>query len=250
MSLLLSPLAQASGYEGVPLAKAHINLRDTASLQRGAKIFMNYCAGCHSLKYMRYQQLASGLDIVDQNGQVAADIVKNNLIFTDAKILDPIVTAMPAKNAAQWFGIAPPDLSLAVRVRGVNWVYSYLNSFYTDAKRPWGSNNLIYPDVAMPNVLFNLQGEQIPVFKDRIENVNGKMQKIEDINHLILIKPGTMSPAQFDGTVDDVVNFLAFVSEPERNTRIDIGFGVMGFMLLLCLMTYLLKREYWKDITK
>lgn len=228
--------------------KANINLHDKASLQRGAKLYMNHCAGCHSLKYMRYQRMAKDIGIVDSFGDVYQDLVKDNLIFTGAKIGDTIKTAMQEQDAKQWFGVAPPDLSLIARVRGANWIYTYLQSFYVDTKRPWGANNLLLPDTAMPNVLESLQGEQIPIFKKEKLDVLGKEQPVEAISHLALVKQGSMSPEQFKVATNDIVNYLVYVSEPAKLKREALGYWVLGFLIILAVLAYFLKREYWKKI--
>lgn len=137
-----------------------IDLTDPVPLQRGARIYMNYCSGCHGLKLMRYNSLAQGIGIVDESGDILTDVVEKYLIFSNDKITSPMTTALRIEDGQNWFGIAPPDLSLVARSRGPNWLYAYLRSFYRDPMRPWGVNNLIYPDVAMPHVLWQLQGIQ------------------------------------------------------------------------------------------
>lgn len=234
----------------VPLEQANINLKDKASLQRGAKMYINYCLGCHSMTYLRYNRLAQGTGILDAEGNIATDLVKKNLIFSDAKITDTILSAMPDMEAAKWFGKAPPDLTLVARVRGVDWIYTYLKSFYTDEARPFGANNLLFPDVAMPNVLETLQGVQVPIFKGAEEVINGKTKKVKVIAHLALESHGSMTEAQFDSAVNDLVNFLAFAAAPETVRRHHIGYWVIGFLIILAVITYLLKREYWQDIKK
>lgn len=199
-----------------PLEKAPIDSTDLASLQRGAKLFMNYCVGCHSLKYIRYNSMAAGIGIVDSRGKVMDKAVQENLIFSGAKITDPILSGMHKTEGANWFGMAPPDLSLVARSRGVDWLYTYLRSFYKDNKKQWGVNNRVYPDVAMPDVLYNLQQ--------------------------------TMTPKEYDQAVADIVNFLSYVGEPIRETRKRIGIWVLLFLGILFIFAVLLKREYWKDV--
>ncbi len=213
--LLLSGALLASEQK-FPLDKAPIDPTDLVSLQRGAKLFMNYCVGCHSLKYIRYKNMAGGIGIVDSQGKVMEKAVQDNLIFSGAKITDPILTAMQKKEGADWFGIAPPDLSLVARSRGVDWLYTYLRSFYADNKKPWGVNNAVYPDVAMPDVLHNLQQ--------------------------------SLTPEEYDQAVADIVNFLSYVGEPIRETRKRIGIWVLLFLGILLIFAVLLKREYWKDV--
>lgn len=247
--LLLSPMLAVAASEGqVHLDKAPVNLSDQASLQRGAKWFMNYCAGCHSLQYARYKRTAKDIGITDHYGDVLTDLVKDNLIFTGAKIHDHILTAIPANDAKSWFGIVPPDLTLVARVRGSDWLYTYLRSFYKDDKRPWGSNNLLFPDVAMPNVLADLQGEYIPIYRSEVVPYNGTSKTIEVIDHLQLVQDGSLNQQHFDLVVGDIVNFLTYVGEPARLTRYWLGIKVIGFLLLFLVAAYLLKKEYWKDV--
>lgn len=212
------------------------------SLQRGARDFMGYCSGCHSLKYLRYNRLAQDLEIPE-------DLVKANLMFTSDKPGDHIISAMPraSGNPAApsepeiWFGRAPPDLSLTARERGVDWVYSYLLSFYIDPTRPNGVNNLVLPGVSMPHVLGDLQGWQIR-----------KEGEDEDHGHhgppLELAVPGTLSAAEYKERVGDLTNFLVYAAEPGRNKRMAVGVGVLLFTLIFGIFCYLLKVEYWKDV--
>ncbi|KTD66533.1 ubiquinol-cytochrome c oxydoreductase, cytochrome c1 [Legionella santicrucis] len=193
-----------------------MNIQDKASLQRGAKLFMNYCSGCHSLKYLRYNRMAKGLDLMRFAGQIDEGLLKNNLIFTQATINDPIQIAMPPEDAKQWFGIVPPDLSLIVRSKGAAWLYNYLNSFYKDDSRPFGTNNYLVPDVAMPNILETLH--------DQIRS------------------------RQFDESLLDLVTFLAYVSEPTQTERYHMGFFVIGFLVILFLVSLCLKIVYWRKI--
>ncbi|KTC91933.1 cytochrome c1 [Legionella cincinnatiensis] len=193
-----------------------IDIDDKASLQRGAKLFMNYCSGCHSLKYLRYNRMAKGLGLMRFAGQIDEDLLKNNLIFTQATIHDPIQIAMPPEDAKQWFGIVPPDLSLIVRAKGAKWLYNYLSSFYKDDSRPFGTNNYLVPDVAMPNIL---------------DTLHDKMQS-----------------RQFDESLLDLVTFLTYVSEPTKTERYHLGFFVIGFLVILFLVSLCLKIVYWRKI--
>ncbi|HSX20555.1 MAG TPA: cytochrome c1 [Gammaproteobacteria bacterium] len=217
----------------VVMLKAPVDVTDFASLQRGAKLFMNECSGCHSLKYTRYDSLAKGIQITDESGKVLDKIVKDNLIFQDVPLASPIETAMRTQDGANWFGVAPPDLTLEARYRGPDWIYNYLLTFYADPSRPWGVNNLVYPDVAMPHVLLELQGEQI-----------------QTPDGLKLNRPGSMTPEQYRTAVVDLVNFLTFVSEPIQTTRKEIGAWVLVFLGVFVVFSYLLKREYWKNVHK
>jgi len=211
--------------------KAPIDITDYASLQRGAKLFMNECSGCHSLKYTRYDAMAKGIQITDESGKVLEQIVKDNLMFVGKNLTSPIETAMSPLDAESWFGIVPPDLTLEARYRGVDWLYAYLRSFYVDPTRPWGVNNLVIPGVAMPHVLLNLQGEQILTPEG-----------------LKLINKGSMTPQQYDTAVADLVNFLCYISEPVQSQRREIGVWVLVFLGIFVVFAYLLKREYWKDV--
>lgn len=214
-----------------------INLHDKASLQRGAKWYMNYCIGCHSLKYIRYNTLANGIGIGNFKPEIVSSLLKNNLIFNRDKISDVILSSLAIDQGKVFFGVAPPDLTLESRIRGTNWIYNYLKSFYLDEKAPWGVNNKIFPQVAMPNVLINLQGAQLPVY--------GKNSVID---HFVISESGSMSPEEFDLLVKDLTNFLAYVAEPAKLERHKIGFFVLIFMFLLASCAYLLKKEYWKNI--
>lgn len=213
-----------------------------ASLQRGARNFMSYCSGCHSLKYLRYNRLGKDLGIPD-------DLLKTNLMFTSDKTGDHILSAMPgpSKDAAtpsdseKWFGKAPPDLSLSARERGPDWIYSYLLSFYLDPSRPTGVNNLVLKGASMPHVLGNLQGYQA------LEKTEGE----EHEGHkppFVLVQKGTLSPEEYKEFVGDLTNFLVYAAEPGRNKRMAIGGFVLAFIVVLWILSYLLKVEYWKDV--
>lgn len=255
----------------IPLQKAPIDITDPASLQRGAQLYFNYCLGCHNLQYERYNSLAQGIGITDEAGNVLETVVKENLLFTGEKITAPIVSAMRAEDAAKWFGMAPPDLTLVARVRGTDWLYTYLKSFYHDPEKPWGVNNLVFPDVAMPHVLVSLQGVQEPKYAvthhsdsaaidsvasagataspdDEAETAHNGTEPGQVLVALELAAPGTMAPAEYDAAVIDLVNFLSYVAEPVQLTRRHIGILVMVFLGIFLVFSYLLKREYWKDV--
>lgn len=225
--------AHAEGGEGA-LMKSGADVRDQASLQRGAKLFFNYCVGCHSLKYMRYSRMAKDLGLTEQE-------VMQNLNFTGAKFDEPIISHMPAASAATWFGKAPPDLSLEVDARGADWVYTYLNSFYLDPHSPVGWNNTLLPNTAMPFPLWELQGMQTAEMK------RGKDGRAV-VGKLVLSYPGKMTPAQFKQATRDLTNFLQYVSEPAALQRYHYGVWVLLFLAFFTLLAYLLKREYWKDV--
>lgn len=235
---MFSPLLKASEAD-VELRTPSIDVHDKASLQRGAKLYMNYCSGCHSLKYMRYNRMGKDLGLTTFDGDLDKDLLYSNLIFTQAKVHDPIEIAMPKASAREWFGVAPPDLSLETRRRGVRWVYTYLTSFYQDESRPFKANNLLIPGVAMPNVLAPLQGKVIPVRADAHEGA---------ISHLLLVKPGEMTQNHFNSAVEDIVNFLAYVGEPVQLIRYKIGVGVLLFLFLFLISAYKLKKAYWRKL--
>ncbi|MBC8794475.1 cytochrome c1 [Shewanella algae] len=198
-------------------------LQDKESLRRGAELFQNYCAGCHSTQYQRYQRVAEDLDIpVDE---------MRKLIHTDAKIGELMENAIETKDAAKWFGAAPPDLTLVARVRGDDWVYSYLKGFYKDPSRPFGVNNTVFPSVGMPHVLEELQG--MPV-------------KQEDGS--ITVSGGSLSAEEYDQVVRDLTGFLVYSAEPVKLERENLGKWVLGFLFIFFVIAYLLKKEYWKDV--
>jgi len=228
---LLAGSVSAWADEGPELPAAGNNLRDEASLQRGAHLFFNYCVGCHSLKYMRYSRIAQDLHLSEQ------DVMKD-LDFTGAKFDDPVLSHMQTDVATTAFGKAPPDLSLEVSAKGADWVYAYLNSFYLDPKSPVGWNNTVLPNAAMPFPLWKLQGEQAAVTKPGSATVD----KLE------LAHPGQLSPAQYRQATRDLVNFLDYVSEPAVMQRHAYGVWVVLFLALFTFLAYLLKKEYWKDV--
>ena len=186
----------ASG-AGVHLQDAHVDITDQSSLQRGAKLFMNYCSGCHSLKFLRYSQLAKGLKLQTFDGQLDKSLLHNNLVFTNAQTGEPVKIAMPPQDSREWFGKIPPDLSLVARVRGSNWLYTYLKSFYQDSSKTFGANNLLFPDVAMPNVLAPLQGIQEAEYTTKRFEFDGQIKEEQVISHLTVSKDGSMSEHQF-----------------------------------------------------
>jgi ubiquinol-cytochrome c reductase cytochrome c1 subunit len=230
------------------LEKVVINLQDKPSLQRGARLFINYCMGCHSLNYMRYNQVAKDLGILNANGQIDEPLVKQSFIFTGDKIADTMRNAMPPELAKQWFGVVPPDLTLEAKVRGADWLYTFLRSFYQDPSRPWGSNNLLFPAVNMPDVLAGLQGIQFPVYRTNVTTADSNAKLLPVIDHLVLVEAGTMPPDEFESAMTDLVNFLVYVSDPTESQRHHIGIWVLLFLIVFSIVTYLLKREYWKNI--
>lgn len=223
----------ANASEGVDLQQANFDPEDRGSILRGAKNFVTYCLGCHSIKHIRYQRIAQDFGIAED--KVLAEIAPQG-----ASIYEQMHTAMNAHDSAKWFGIQPPDLSLISRSRNPDWLYTYLKSFYVDPKKPLGVNNLVFKDVGMPNVFWQLQGEQ----RAKLEVDDGQ-EKIEELE---LVKPGTLNEEQFDQFVNDLVNFLAYVGEPVKLERERIGKYVLFFLAMFLVLAYLLKKEYWKDV--
>jgi ubiquinol-cytochrome c reductase cytochrome c1 subunit len=236
--LLVTPVFALASSGNLHLDKANIDPTNKESLQRGARTFVNYCMGCHSAKYQRYNRLARDLNISE-------DDVIQNLMFTGEKIGEHMDTAMSSADAKNWFGAAPPDLTLVARVRGVDWLYTYLRTFYRDDSRPFGVNNQTFNNVGMPNVLWRLQGEQEPVY-ETVTDEDGHEHKV--LEGIELKEAGEQSPAEFDRTVRDLVNFLAYMGEPIKQQRMAIGVKVLLFLLVFFVVAYLLKKEYWKDV--
>lgn len=225
----------------VDLLPVTINLNDKASIQRGAKFFMNYCSGCHSLRYLRYNRMAKDLGLTTFAGEIDNDLLISNLIFTTAKIEEPIEISMPPIDAREWFGRMPPDLSLSARKRGPAWLYTFLKSFYADSARPFGSNNILVPDVAMPNVLAPLVGKVIPI--PQKGHLKGDLP-----SRLVLVEQGEMNQQHFDSALQDVVTFLSYVAEPAKLVRYKIGWAVIFFLSIFLIVAYQLKKAYWRDI--
>ncbi|MEX1993557.1 MAG: cytochrome c1 [Steroidobacteraceae bacterium] len=230
--------AATAATAGYPLQEANTDVGSLASLQRGARNFVNYCLGCHSAKYMRYSQLADDLALTENE-------LRQNLMFTGMRIYDPMVSAMPALQSQLWFGNVPPDLSLITRSRGTDYVYTFLRAFYEDPTRPTGANNGVLPQTAMPHVLAGLQGAQQPRYETR-PDAQGK-----PVQHMVGMEPtapGEMAAAEFDGFVRDTVAFLEYVAEPAKARREALGVWVMLFLLAFTAFAWFLYKEYWKDV--
>ncbi|VAW79901.1 Ubiquinol-cytochrome C reductase, cytochrome C1 subunit [hydrothermal vent metagenome] len=236
--LLASPALVLASAGGAHLDKAQIDPTNKESLQRGARTFVNYCLSCHSAKYQRYNRTARDLGISE-------DDVIENLMFAGEKTGDTMNIALSTRDAEKYFGAAPPDLTLVARVRGVDWLYTYLRTFYEDDSRPFGVNNKVFNKVGMPNVLWELQGLQKPVFETETNSQGHEHQVLVGLE---LIKQGSQTPPDFDRTVRDLVNFLAYMGEPIKLERQALGIKVILFLFVLLILTYLLKKEYWKDI--
>ena len=231
--LLLSASALAAG--GGHLQQSGTDLGDRASLQRGAALFMNYCAGCHSLQYVRYARIAEDLGLSE-------DDVQQYLNFTGGKIGDHVISAMTPEMGKAAFGKAPPDLSVTARVRGPDWIYTYLKSFYLDEASPVGWNNTLFPNASMPNPLWELQGVQQPVYGRK--TAAGETP----VEGFTLSQPGSQDAAQFDRTARDITAFLEYAGEPAALKREQVGVWVLAFLALLALLAWMLKNEYWKDV--
>ena len=235
VALLLAPAAVHAAGGDIQLDRANIDSADVLSIQRGAQVFVNYCLSCHSATAMRYTRLMD-LGLTEQQ-------IKDNLLFTGEKVGDPMSIAAGRKDQREWFGVEPPDLSVIARSRGVNWLYTYMRTFYRDPARVTGWNNLAFANVGMPHVLWQLQGTQ--VLKSEIEEHGG--QKAEH-KKLVLESPGTLSPLEYDQLVRDLVNYLSYMGEPAKTRRVQIGIVVLFFLSLLLVLSWLLKTEYWKDV--
>ncbi len=243
--------AFAAGGHGAVVDKVHMNMSDKASLQNGAKLFVNFCLSCHSAEYSRYNRVAEDLDIPLWQ-------LKENLMFTTDKEGDLMKTTMPAEDSKKWFGVTPPDLSLVARVRKPDWIYTYLRAFYQDESSPSGWNNSLFENVAMPHALYELQGVQRKV---------GKAEKAEDgaidahaapeavggqtvVGDTVfeLQHPGELTPAEFDKAMADLTAFLTYLAEPAQLKRQTIGVFTLAFLIVLMLLCMMLKAEYWRDV--
>jgi len=221
---------------GGELAPANANINNTASLQRGAKYFVNYCLGCHSAQYVRYNKLAEGLRLTE-------DQLVNHLIFSDQQPFDTMTNAMRRADAERWFGIAPPDLSLISRARGQDYIYNFLRGFYFDPTTATGANNVVLPNTAMPHVLWELQGIRRPIYEES-ESEDGEPV----ISGFETVVPGLLSEEEYDQVARDIVNFLGYIGEPMQLERRSLGIRVIGFLLVFLLIAWMLKREIWKDV--
>lgn len=235
---LIPAMAQAAGGSTLLMKTPNIDETDRAALQRGARVFVNYCLTCHSAEYMRYKRVADDLHINEE-------IMRKNLMFASDKIHEGMTVAIREDDARRWFGVPPPDLSVISRARGREWLYNYFMTFYKDDKSLVGVNNVTFSDVAMPNVLWELQGWQEPVYETR-SNADGQQEQV--IVGLKLVEPGKQTPKEFKQTVRDLVAFMIYMGEPAELQRHELGFWVLAFLFILLMISYALKREFWKDI--
>lgn len=234
--LFLIPLTALASGSNVTLDQAPIKPTDTLSLQRGAQIFVNYCLTCHSADFMRYNRL--------KDLGLSKKQIRENLIFTGQKPGDLMTIAMKKKEAKKWFGVIPPDLSVIARSRGADWLYTYLRQFYRDESTATGWNNLVFDNVAMPHVLYQLQGEQIL----KVKTVDDGHGGTHEVKKLELSKPGSLTKTEFDMYVADLVNYLVYLGEPAAAYRVQLGIIVMLFLFGMLGLTYALKHDFWKEV--
>jgi ubiquinol-cytochrome c reductase cytochrome c1 subunit len=236
-ALALLPAISAANTGKAPLERAPVNLNDKVSLQRGAQIFVNHCLNCHGAASMRYSRLSDiGLD---------ESQIRDNLLFTTEKVGEPMTVVMDPKDAKAFFSVVPPDLSLIARSRGPDWVYTYLKSFYRDPSSKTGWNNSVFPNVGMPHVLWEYQGDQYLQVSERMDPNTG--DKIET-RRLVLEHPGKLSPVQYDQYLADLVSFLTYMAEPSQAWRKQWGVIVLFFLGGFFVLALLLKKEFWKDV--
>jgi ubiquinol-cytochrome c reductase cytochrome c1 subunit len=223
---LSTPVMAASGH--APLAEARVDLTDHNTLQRGARVFVNYCLSCHSAELMRFSRAAKDIGLPE-------GVLEKNLLFVADKPSAMMKAAMRPRDAAEWFGVAPPDLSVIARAKGPDYLYTFLTSYYTDPKRLTGVNNLAYPNTAMPHVMWELQGTQ---------------RLVQDHGHqsLEVTRAGELGPEEYHRLVNDLVSFMVYMAEPTRLDRQRIGFWVLIFLVFFTWLAYQLKKEYWRDI--
>ncbi len=233
--ILALPVLAVASEEG-HLDKAPINLNNHESLQRGAKLFVNYCLSCHSANYMRYNRL---VDI-----GLTEEQIKNNLLFASEKVGDTMKVSMSQVDAKAWFGVVPPDLTVEARARTADWLYTYLRGYYRDESSATGWNNVAFANVGMPHILWELQGQQVLKTEEYVD-ANGVKT---ETHRLVLDKPGSMTPAEYDVAVADLVNYLVFMAEPVQMQRKKLGVIVLLFLGLFFVVAYYLKKEFWKDV--
>jgi len=242
--LLLPAMSWASGGTVFPDDDISIDWDDKQSMQRGAALFTNYCLSCHSAGYSRYNRVGADLGISDE-------LMSENLIFTTDKYGEPtkvgslMKTTMTTEYAEAAFGTAPPDLSLVARSRGTHWLYNYLRGFYVDETRPMGVNNGVFPAVGMPHVMADMEGLKTAKREMQDDGHGGKHEVIVGFEQ---VTEGSMTSAEYDQAVKDLVAFLDYLAEPYKQTRQNVGTGVLIFLFFFLILTYLLKKEYWKDI--
>ena len=235
--LTLAPAWLMAAGGGIHLDAANIDPTNKQSLQRGARLFVNYCLSCHSAALMRYERIGKDLGIDEK-------LVSKNLIFSGGKPGDLMTVATHADDAIEWFGTMPPDLTVIARARGVDWLYTYMRSFYRDDSKLTGVNNLVFADVGMPHVMWELQGWQEPVITTVKDHAGNERKSVA----LKLVEPGLMTVKEFDRATRDLVNFLDYMGDPAKYERCSLGVKVILFLFMFLVIAYLLKKEYWKDV--
>ncbi len=239
LSTCLLLMGNASASEGGPMAgHANVDVGNVASLQRGARNFVNYCLGCHSAQYVRYNRLGQDLQITEQQ-------LIDNLMFAAQKPQETMTIAMRPDDAVRWFGTAAPDLSLIARNRGADYLYNFLRGFYLDPARPTGVNNLMLSNAAMPHVLWELQGLNEAVYEQETDKQGSSHSVFREFRQ---VAPGRLSTEEYDQFVRDIVNFLVYIGEPMQLERQRLGIWVLAFLLVFGILSYLLKQEIWKDV--
>ncbi len=241
-TLTTSSLNATAVENGVPLERAPDRLNDLTALQRGTKLFVNYCLNCHSANEMRYNRLRD-IGISERE-------VEKNLLFTTDKVGNTMTIAMRTEDAKQWFGVVPPDLSVEARARSADWLYTYLRSFYRDDTRPTGWNNRVFENVGMPHVMWKLQGQRSAKFEGASEEKKEKQQgtSTHKFGGYQQLMPGELSAVEYDSAVADLVAYLVWMAEPVQKTRKQLGVWVLLFLGLFSILTWRLNAAYWKDI--
>ncbi|HID49188.1 MAG TPA: cytochrome c1 [Chromatiales bacterium] len=236
--MMMVPALALAGGGRVHLDEADIDLDNQASLQRGARLFVNYCLSCHSAAYMRYNRMGQDLGLSDEQ-------VRENLMFAAEKVGETMTVAMPESQTKAWFGTKVPDLTVVARARGADWLYSYLRGFYLDGSRPWGVNNTVFKDVGMPHVLWELQGLKKPIYETYTDHEGNPAKRITGFE---MVRPGKLTEAEYDKAVNDLVNFMVYMGEPAKLKRYRIGVWVLLYLFILFVLSYALKKEFWKDV--
>jgi ubiquinol-cytochrome c reductase cytochrome c1 subunit len=244
-ALVLAPAFALAAEVGVPLDRAPDHSRDLSALQNGARLFVNYCLNCHSASAMRYNRL--------QDIGLSEQQIRDNLLFTSDKVGDLMKVSMQAKDGKEWFGAAPPDLSLIARSKssgagpGTDWLYTYLRTFYKDDTRPIGWNNMVFPNVGMPHALWELQGIREAKFVDE-KDPHDPAKTVHKFAGFEQVKPGKMTPLEYDTAMADLVSFMSWMAEPVQNKRRQLGVWVLLFMGVFVVLAWRLNASYWKEV--
>jgi len=234
----LLPLSVNAAGGGMENMKVDIDLENKSSLQRGARLFTNYCLSCHSANYMRYNRMAIDLGLTDKQ-------VEDNLMFASDKVGETMTVAMTKEDGKAWFGTKVPDLTVITRSRGSDWLYTYMMTFYADESRPYGVNNARFPSVGMPHVLWELEGLKKPIYETHTDHAG---HEVKTLSGYEMVVPGKMTAVEYDNAMKDLVNFMTYMGEPMKLERQRWGVLTMIFLVLLFIVAYALKKEYWRDI--